>query len=292
MLLGMSAAILSKLDRLRLRGLRRRGFTSRHVDTSHGPVHLLELEGPGQGPPALLLHGLGSCAVDYEKLMRGLRHYHSRLIAPDLPGHGFSPIPDGGMDPDALADALLEAVDQVLHEPAVVFGNSLGGMAAIRYVAERPHRAQAVVLASPGGAPMAEAELREFLSSFRLRTYGEALAFADRFLGRPNAMRLPFAWGVRARMTSPPIMELLSQVREQHMLTEHEVSGLSKPVMLFWGEGDEILPQQVRDFFRTHLPAHTHVHEPAGYGHAPYLDSTRGFIEAVQAWLEEADRAA
>ena len=67
---------------------------------------------------------------------------------------------------------------------------------------------------------------------------------------------------------------------------------LAQPVMTFWGEGDEILPQQVRDFFRTHLPPHTHWLEPAGYGHAPYLDSTRGFIEAVQEWLDEAARAA
>ena len=289
----MSAAIITQLDRLRVRGLKRRGFTSKVASTSHGPVHYLELEGSGTGPPALLLHGLGSCAVDYERLMRGLRHYHRRLIAPDLPGHGFSPMPAAGMDPDALSAALLEVVDQVLHEPAVVFGNSLGGMAAIRFAAERPDRAKALVLASPGGAPMLEAELAAFLGGFQLQTYAEALDFADRFLGRPNPMRIPFAWGVRARMTSPPIRELLTQVRARHMLQEHEVTGLSAPVMLFWGKGDRILPPMVREFFDANLPAHTHVFTPAGYGHAPYLDSTRGFIYAVQAWLKvEGARAA
>lgn len=288
----MSTAILTSLDRLRLRGLRRQGFTSHLTRTSHGPVHHLELQGPGTGPPALLLHGLGSCAVDYERLMRGLRHYHRRIIAPDLPGHGFSPMPAVGMDPDALSGALLEVVDAVVHEPSVVYGNSLGGMAAVRFAAQRPHLARALVLASPGGAPMPDPELAAFFAGFRIQTYAEALAFADRFLGRPNRMRLPFAWGVRARMASPPIQELLGRVRERHMLQEAELQGLSAPVMLFWGVGDEVLPARVRDFFRTHLPPHTFVYEPEGYGHAPYLDSTRGFIEAVQAWLQEASLAA
>ncbi len=283
----MSTGLLNQLDRLRLHRLRRQGFEGRHIETSRGLIHLLELEGEGDGPPVILLHGLGSCAVDYERLMRGLRHYHSKLIAPDLPGHGFSPTPEGGMDPDDLREAMLEMVDQVLCEPSVIFGNSLGGMAAIRFAAARPELVQALVLASPGGAPMPEAELRDFLDSFRLETYKQALAFADRFLGRPNSFRFPLAWGARARMASPSVRELLTRVQKQHLLHPSEVGSLSAPIMLFWGVADDVLPHHTRDFFRTHLPAHTLFLEPEGYGHAPYLDSTRGFIEAMQAWLSE-----
>ncbi|HNH48399.1 MAG TPA: alpha/beta hydrolase, partial [Myxococcota bacterium] len=119
--------LMSLIDSLALTTLRAQGFSSRFYATSGGEVHLMEADGQGSGPPILMLHGLGSCSADYFFLMPALRKKARRIITLDFPGHGASGLPSAGMSPPVLERALLEVADQLLSEPMVVFGNSLGG---------------------------------------------------------------------------------------------------------------------------------------------------------------------
>ena len=59
--------------------------------------------GPPDAPVVLLLHGFPSSSVQYRHLMPALAD-RWRLIAPDLPGFGASPVPARATF-DGLADA-------------------------------------------------------------------------------------------------------------------------------------------------------------------------------------------
>jgi magnesium chelatase accessory protein len=80
----------------------------------------------GKGPPLLLIHGTGAASHSWRGLMPILaRHYD--VIAPDLPGHGFTQIPAGHVLslPEMASDlAGLLAVLKV--SPEIVVGHSAG----------------------------------------------------------------------------------------------------------------------------------------------------------------------
>ena len=134
--------------------LRAHGYLSRTIRTSVGKVHAIELRGSGDLPPVVFLHGFSAAAVHYYPLLSRLKNRCRRLIAIDLPGHGFSDHPVGGMDTVTISHGLIEALDSLIGEPVVLFGNSMGGMAAVRYAAMRPRSVRGLMLISPGGAPM------------------------------------------------------------------------------------------------------------------------------------------
>lgn len=278
-------------DHLARATLQARFFRSRRVRTSVGRMHLLEAEGHGRLPPLVLLHGLSSTGVHYLPLVGHVRPHVRRLVLPDLPGHGFSEQPAGGMRHETVTAGIREALDAVLDEPAVLFGNSLGALAAIRYARVRPERVRGLFLCSPGGAPMDEEELSRFLDTFRVETHASAVAFVDRVFGRRSTFRHVVAWGVRQRMRHPTVRGLLEAASPGDLLSREDLAGLKMPVWLSWGRRDGVLPREHLDFFRESLPAHAVVHEPPHHGHSPYLEDARGVGRAIIDFLAEVDRA-
>ena len=80
--------------------LNRRGFDSLTVPTAAGGLHAYDARGPAALPTIVLLHGLGSTATSFGPLLSRMRPQARRLVAPDLPGHGFSETPSGRLTPE------------------------------------------------------------------------------------------------------------------------------------------------------------------------------------------------
>lgn len=97
----------------------------------------------------VLLHGLTESGTTWPDLVEALGSSWD-LIAPDLRGHGTSPrfTPQELIDPAAT---LVRDVLAVLAEsgPAVVWGHSLGGHAALRAGLAAPELVRALVLEDP-----------------------------------------------------------------------------------------------------------------------------------------------
>jgi pimeloyl-ACP methyl ester carboxylesterase len=108
----------------------------------------------GDGPPALLLHGLAGNAEEWADTAAWLSA-RCHVVALDERGHGRSePRPDDVSRAAHVADAAL-AIERLGRGPALVVGQSLGGHLAILLAARRPAlvRALVVVEASPSAAP-------------------------------------------------------------------------------------------------------------------------------------------
>lgn len=95
--------------------------------------------GRDSASPVLLIHGAGMFARWWEPLAPYLAH--SRLIAPDLRGHGESAwaVPPAYAIEDFAAD-LLELCDAVEPRPMALAGHSMGGRVAAWLAAHRPER--------------------------------------------------------------------------------------------------------------------------------------------------------
>jgi magnesium chelatase accessory protein len=103
----------------------------------------------GRGPVLLLAHGMGASSHSWRDLMPGLAR-HFTVVAPDLPGHGFTGSPVvTGMTLNGMA-AGLRALLQVLGvSPAVVAGHSAGAAILTRLALDETI-APAVVVALNG----------------------------------------------------------------------------------------------------------------------------------------------
>jgi pimeloyl-ACP methyl ester carboxylesterase len=277
-------------DRLALTSLQLQGYRRRKAGTSVGDVHVLEAEGNGPLPPLVLLHGFSSAAVHFYPLLGKLRPHVRRLILPDMPGHGFSDAPAAGISAERLKIGLIEALEAVLDEPAVVFGNSMGGIGAIHYALARPEQVRGLLLCSPSGAAMDEEELARFVGTFQFRSHAEALSFMDRVLVRPSPVRQILAWALRRKFSHRNMVDLLASITPDDFLRPEQVRSLKPPVLLVWGQEERILPASHLAFFRQHLPDHARVLTPQGFGHAPFMDDAKGLADTILSFLGEISR--
>jgi pimeloyl-ACP methyl ester carboxylesterase len=100
------------------------------------------------GPPVLLLHGLAASAATTWRdaaWLDLLADAGRSVIAPDLPGHGQTPLPD---EPDLVAFALGLLPDD--GRPVQGIGFSLGARTLLLAASEQPERFDRIVLAGIG----------------------------------------------------------------------------------------------------------------------------------------------
>ncbi len=273
--------------------LRLRGFRTRYVRTRVGRVHLLEARGHGPLPTLVLLHGLSAAGFHYYPLLRALRPRVRHLVAMDMPGHGLSDVPATGLTQATLRAGLYGAFESVLraHESVVLFGNSLGGLAALRYALEKPERVRALVLFAPGGAAMTDAEVEDLQRTFHLRTHGQALAFVDRLFARPSRLRHLYAWGVRRTFAPSHIRGFVADLKPAQFLREEELAALRVPTLLLWGQHERILPMSNFEFFERALPGHARVELYRGVGHTPFLERPGEVARRILSFVEEVEAA-
>src|SRR4029453_8766589 len=102
----------------------------------------------GDGPPVVLLHGLGATNSSMLPTLADLSDDH-RVLAPDLPGFGESSKPFRAYHPGYYAAWLHEFLDVAGVERAVLVGNSMGGRVAIEMALRHPARVERLVLFAP-----------------------------------------------------------------------------------------------------------------------------------------------
>jgi pimeloyl-ACP methyl ester carboxylesterase len=111
-----------------------------------GPVAFRRWEGPADST-FVLLHGLGGSHLSWVQAAPGLAGL-GRVFAIDMPGFGRSPKagrPTRLMDQRRLLDGFLDAN---VTGPAILAGNSMGGVVALLEAAIVPDRVEGVVLTS------------------------------------------------------------------------------------------------------------------------------------------------
>lgn len=122
----------------------------RRVHWSQGETQVLEL---GAGPPLLLVHGGLGDAFAWVPILPALAQ-NRRVIAVDLPGHGFAdPFDYSGVNLLDHARRFLGDILDALELNAVdIVGSSLGGLCSVAFALDAPDRvSRLVLLGMPGG---------------------------------------------------------------------------------------------------------------------------------------------
>src|SRR6266540_2858960 len=210
----------------------------------------------GEGPPLLLVHGLGGAASNWMELAPLLAGRY-RLLVPDLPGHGGSTaLPAvSGLEPFADRVALVAEREGML--PAPVVGHSLGGMVVLRLALRRPGDVQAVVLAGAAGLSVGNVWGRQLLSIFTsVRQRRLAARYRGRVSRSPLLRRLVFGF-----VSVPDPVGLTDEAVEGFLAGQllhtdvdsawqalrrddprQELEHVRCPVLVLWGSEDVQLP--------------------------------------------------
>jgi len=114
-----------------------------------GRVHYAERGERREGaPPALLVHGAGASSAIWMMVMARLARA-AHVVAVDLPGHGPSPLPEGGAAALSLAayrDAAGILAGTLCLGPSVLVGHSMGALVAVEAALAWPDKVRGLVL--------------------------------------------------------------------------------------------------------------------------------------------------
>lgn len=267
-----------------------RGVRSEFVEVAGQRLHHYELKGSGKGPPIVLVHGLGGTANGFARIFFGLAKRFERVLAVDLPGHGFSP--EYCLGPVCVRgqyDMLVEYCRKVVGKPAFVVGNSLGGAMAVQLASEHPEWVCALGLVAPAGADVGHELIREVLEAMDVRTAEQSRALTQRLFHRPPWLMMVFADTVRGIYSTPAVRALSADaLATGEYLRPEALQKLAMPVLFIWGASEKLLPRESLDFFRTHLPPHSRVRVVEGFGHIPQVERPNELLSEL---LQFADGA-
>jgi pimeloyl-ACP methyl ester carboxylesterase len=285
---GRKVGLLSAVERGARFMLHRHGFQSRTVPTAAGALHVYDARGPRSLPTIVMLHGLGSAATAFASLLIRMLPHAGRVVAPDLPGHGFSGSWSGRLTPERLFGAVSEALDAVVDEQMVLVGSSLGGALALRYALERPERLVALALVSPAGARTTPGEWDDLRGAFNIDSAAEARRLLGRLYHRAPWYVAALAPGLRDIMQGAAVRDVMSAASLDDLPTPGSLGALAMPILLVWGKSERLLPPSSLAYFRRHLPEHAVIEEPHGFGHSPHIDDPTRLAARLVAFAQAA----
>jgi magnesium chelatase accessory protein len=227
---------------------------SRFVDVGRMRFHVQTM---GDGPVLLLLHGTGAATHSWRALAPLLAE-HATVIAPDLPGHGFTTgRPAGGMGIVAMARAIGELLHALEIRPQAIAGHSAGAAIAVRMALDGIADPAAIIglnaalLPFPGLAAALFPTLARllFVNPFAphifarmTRTPGETA----RFLARSTGSRID-QQGVRCYerlfATSDHCAGAIGMMADWDLeALKRDLPRLHTPLLLVHGEADAAIP--------------------------------------------------
>ncbi len=248
----------------------------------------------GQGPVLLLLHGTAAATHSWRALMP-LLATHFTVIAPDLPGHGFTSAPkDEGFMLPAMAQSVAALLAEMGITPAMTIGHSAGAAIAARMALDGALTGPIVsingaLLPFPGFAAQLFPQMAKmlFLNPLTPRLFaltGQSEGFVRRFLERSTGSRVDDA-GTRHYQQlfacSGHCAAALAMMANWDLESlKRGLPTLKSPIALFAGADDAAVSPSVADQVAALVPRSTVLKFP-GLGHLAHEQAPDALAAAI-----------
>lgn len=256
-------------------------------------VHYQEA-GDEHAPPIILIHGFISSNLIWSHVLRPLAGKGFRVIAPDLPGYGYSEKPaDAKYSIAEQARNINDFMDRLGIKNATIVGASYGAAVAATMALDYPERVHKLVLI---GAVMNDEAKKKFLLRIScLPLIGDIAT--PLFLGS--------RWILKKRMENmyrrmqKPINQKMVASRHHLLATsnthramirtarawsanriEREASLIRQPTMILWGDQDDHFPLDNAFRLRDAIP-NSKLVVFRNCGHLPPAEHPDKFVEVV-----------
>ena len=249
----------------------------------------------GSGPALLLLHGTGAATHSWRDLAPLLARDFT-VVAPDLPGHGFTETPGGdGLSLDGMARGVAGLLKALGVAPALAVGHSAGAAVALRLALDGAAGGDGIV--SLNGAlqpfPGSEGHIFPVMAKLLFLNPVAVRAFAWR-ASRPGAVeRLIESTGstLDARglalyralfSTTGQVAGALGMMSRWNLAPlRAELARVAAPLTLVTAEGDRAVPPREAEATQALTPGAALVRVP-GLGHLAHEEDPHGAAEIVR----------
>jgi pimeloyl-ACP methyl ester carboxylesterase len=135
-------------------------------------------EGPDNGPPLVLMHGLSGNQQTWNSVIPHLVDQY-KLFTVDHRGHGLSSHHQGEYHVDSMVEDLTRFIEEVIGGHVFVVGHSMGGRIALKLAASHPSLTRAIILEDPPLAYGSSIEESRFVFEFWLELTRKNLSEED-----------------------------------------------------------------------------------------------------------------
>jgi pimeloyl-ACP methyl ester carboxylesterase len=268
--------------------------TDRRIPVTGVPTAVLQ---GGSGPPLLLLHSAGEFAALWMRVLPDLVATH-RVVAPDLPGHGGTGLPEQPWGPDQVLDWLDDLIVRTCPSPPTLVGHGLGGAIAARFAVERGDRLAGLVLVDALGladfdpAPSFGAALHAFAADPAEHTrddlFRQCFVDLDGLRSQLGERWTPLAAyaleGARAPQQGAALQVLMPSFGLS-AVPPSDLARITVPTTLIWGRHDLQVRPGVAEAAGARYGWPVHVVDHAGDD--PAMEQPEAFLKVLRAALAE-----
>jgi pimeloyl-ACP methyl ester carboxylesterase len=256
-------------------------------------IHYQEA-GNENAPPMILIHGFISSNLVWNETFLPLAEAGFRVIAPDLPGYGYSDKPfDSRYTIDAQAYAVVGLMDRLGIDQATIVGASYGGAIAATIALDYPERVASLVLVGAVTNDQPKKKLLLRLASVPLiGDVATPLFLGSRWILRKRTEEVYLRLGYPVDERKLEARHHLLETANTHRAMIRTIRGwsadrisrdaglITQPTMLVWGEEDTHIP--VSDAFRLRdaIP-NSRLIVFRRCGHLPPTECPEKFVEVV-----------
>jgi len=248
----------------------------------------------GRGPVLLLIHGTGAATHTWRDLAPLLAD-RFQVVAPDLPGHGFTdPLPPPQLSLDGMAEALAGLLRSLDRRPDVAVGHSAGAAILARLCLDGQIAPRALVslngallplrgmpghLFSPAARLLAALPLVSDLFAWRARAPGAV----ERLVRGTGSTLDPKGLELYRRLTGNPghVAAALAMMANWDLeRLERDLPRLVPKLFLLVAEGDRTVPPSEARRVQVRVPAARLVTLPR-LGHLAHEEQPREVAELI-----------
>ena len=251
--------------------------------------------GSEENPPLVLIHGTGGHAEAFIFNLGWLAQRH-HVIGYDLPAHGWSAAPERSYEIGGYVQHLGALLDAFGIDEATVFGQSLGGWVAVRFVAEHGDRVERLVLVGPGGTlidPVVMARIREnSMDAVRAPSERSVRHRTEMIMGHPShvtdelvqcRLRIYSQEGAIARMQRVLCLQD-PEIRARNLIRDEDLRAIVHPTLIVGGELDSVVPIAGLERWAAVMP-NAELAVMSGCGHWPQFERPEEFNDLVTVFL-------
>ncbi|HEY8512703.1 MAG TPA: alpha/beta hydrolase [Cyclobacteriaceae bacterium] len=200
----------------------------------------------GSGRAVVLIHGFPMSSAIWRGFTSKLASSF-RVITPDLPGFGDSPLPKGTFSIDDIAGIILRKADALGIDKMVAIGHSLGGYVTLAMVKREPDRFAGFGLFHSTARPDTEEKKAGRDKAIAFIGANGAKAYASNFIAPlfadGNHPDVPFVRELNIQAKSETLVGYLKAMRDRPDRTD-VLRSFPRPILFIAGGKDPVIPAE------------------------------------------------